>query len=125
MGKDERMVLLRTLIAVARSDGHFAEVEKERIRHLVGFLGLGADGKAEIEPLLADDAPAPALPAREDLPDYETRLYVFQQALILIYADGVLHEGEHGEATALAQALELKTADVDRAWRRASEMASQ
>lgn len=119
------MDLLRVMVSVARADGNLAPSERDRIRQLVDFLRVGPEDAAEVEDLLRDESPVPALPESLDLPAYDLRLYVFQQALVMTFADGVVHEGEREVLDRLALALALEPAHVERAWRRAEEMSGR
>ncbi|MGM0574570.1 MAG: DUF533 domain-containing protein [Myxococcota bacterium] len=120
---DDRLTLLRAIVAVARADGRIDDRERRRIRELSAFLRLGDDQRDEVERLLGDDVPPPELPDPSALPAYEVRLYVFQQALGMSYADGEVHADERGLLDALAEALLLRDDDVQIAWRRAAELA--
>lgn len=123
MKTDSRLVMIQTLISLARADGEFAEEERARIRHLVGFLRLDRDQRGVVEAMMQDDAALPDLPDAGDLPDYLQRLYIFQQALVMTYADGIVRADERRFLDAMARRLELTPRDIERAWRRAAEMA--
>ena len=68
------------------------------------------------------DNPPRELPTVATMPAYHTRQYVFAQAVMLAYEDGVLHPGERDLLDKLADSLEIKPDDVDKAWRRGAEM---
>ncbi len=119
--RGSKVLLLQTMIAVAKADGDFAEVERERIEQLIDFVRLGPEARAEVEAML--EAPeAPPLPRPDELPSYEHRMYLFQQALMLAYEDDVIEDSERRHLEQLAEALELRDEDVSRGWQRAREL---
>lgn len=120
--RDDRLPLLRAIVAIARADGAIDEAERRHIGHLMDFLHVTSSVREQVEAALSLDAPAPALPAPDDLPDYPTRLYVFQQALAMTFADGVVDGRERELLDQLAVAMRLEADHVARAWERAEEM---
>lgn len=119
---DDRMVLLRAMVAIARADGQVDPTETARIRQICSFLRLDEAMEAEVTAMLEPGAPVPALPDPSELPAYEVRLYVFQQALMMAFADGVIDDQERALTQRLAEALQLEARHVEVAWRRAAEM---
>ncbi len=108
-------------ISVARADDDFAQVERDHIVKLLDFLRLEGDERAEVVALM--DAPeSPALPDTSMLPAYDARLYVFQHALLIAFADGLIRDDERTRIEQLAEVFELKPEDVERGWQRAREM---
>lgn len=109
------------MIAIARADGDFAAVERDHIMKLIDFLRLDGAERAEVEALV--DAPEPPdLPSADVLPAYDARLYVFQHALMIAFADGLIQDGERSRIDQLARVFELEAKDVERGWQRAREM---
>lgn len=122
MRQNDRAVLLRTIVAIAWADGRIATAEREQVRRMAMFLRLGDEALAEAEAMLDGPGPGPDLPRPEELPAYEVRLYVFQQALSMAYADGYVDPKELRSLEAVAEALKLEEQHVETAWRRAKEM---
>ncbi len=122
---DDRLVLLRALVAIARADGEVAAVERQRLLQLAEFLRLDSVQTAEVEALLDPAHPAPELPRQDELPGYDVRLYVFQQALMMSYADGIVQDEERSVLDRLADTLDIEPAHRQVAWRRAEEMSGQ
>jgi uncharacterized tellurite resistance protein B-like protein len=123
-GLNDRVTLIQAMVAIAHSDGEFADVERDRIERLMDFLRLDPAARAYVDGLLAGGV-APEMPPRAELPKYETRLYIFQHALIMAYEDGVLSAGEQTHLASLAEHFELSPEDVDKGWARAREMVDQ
>ncbi len=119
---DDRMVLIRAMVAIARADGNVDPSEEARIRQICSFLRLDEAMEASVAAMLAPGAPVPELPDPSELPAYEVRLYVFQQAIMMAFADGVIDTQERALTERLAAALQLKARHVEVAWRRAEEM---
>ncbi|MEZ4266794.1 MAG: DUF533 domain-containing protein [Myxococcota bacterium] len=119
---DDRMVLIRAMVAIARADGNVDASEEARIRQICSFLRLDAAMEGEVAAMLAPNAPVPQLPDPSELPAYEVRLYVFQQALMMAFADGVIDTQERELTERLAEALQLAPRHIEVAWRRAEEM---
>ena len=117
----DRVALLEVLIALAYSDGDFADVERQRIVGLIDFFNLSEEDSSHVHRLL--NAPPQELPTVATMPAYHLRRYVFTQAVMLAYEDGVIDEGEQELLERLAQSLELNQDDVDTAWVRAEELA--
>lgn len=122
-GLDDRVTLIEAMLAVAQSDGEFAEIEQTRIRRLIEFLRLSGPAATHVESLLASNA-TPPMPESAELPDYDTRRYIFQHALIMAFEDGQIDKGEEKQLGALADLFELTEADETTAWARAREMAT-
>ena len=120
--RDERLPLLRAIVAIARADGEIADAERRRIEQLMSFMRVEGDVREKVYAALEGAAPVPQLPDLQDLPAYDTRLYVFQQALAITFADGKVTEGERRLLDQLASAMELEENHLSTAWRRAEEM---
>lgn len=116
------MVLLRAMVAIARADGQIDASEEARIRQICSFLRIDDAMDVEVAAMLAPGAPAPALPDPSELPAYEVRLYVYQQALMMAFADGVIDDQERALTQRLAEAMQLEQRHIEVAWRRAQEM---
>ncbi len=125
MKQNDRQVLLRTIVAIAWADGRIADAEREQVRRMAQFLRLGPDAVAEAEALLDGPGPGPEMPTHDELPAYEVRLYTFQQALSMAYADGYVDPNELRSLEALAAALQLEDEHVETSWRRAKEILSR
>lgn len=123
-GLDDRVTLIQAMLAIAHSDGEFAEVERHRIERLMNFLRFDSEARAYVDRVLASGQ-APEMPPRDELPKYETRLYIFQHALIMAFEDGVLSDDEKTHLEALAEHFELTQGDIEKGWTRAREMAEQ
>ena len=120
-GLDDRVTLIEAMLAVAHADGDFSDVEKKRMLQLMEFLRLGGDAAAHVKGLI-DSNTAPPMPQASELPDYDTRRYIFQHALIMAFEDGEIESGEKRHLDALADLFELDPNDVQRGWDRAREM---
>ncbi len=119
--KDSRVVLVEAMIAIAHSDGDFAEVEKRHIKNLLGFLGLGKASRDYVNHII-DNNLVPMMPTPDQLPDHNMRRFIFLHAIEMAYADGVVHDSEVSHLKKLAKVLELSEEDVDRAWESASAL---
>ncbi len=108
-------------LATAFADGALRAQERRRIEQLMRFLRLGAKTRDHVLGLI-DRGEVPPLPTREELPAYDTRLYIFQQALMMAFEDGVIDAGEREHLEQLATLFELKPEHVARGWQRAEEM---
>lgn len=115
----ERLRVVETVVATALSDGHLAAVEERRIEQLVRILRLDPRSRQHIYALVRDKV-APPLPTAEELPDYELRLHVFEQAAIMALVDGVIAPGEHQHLRELADLLDLYIEDAKAALVRAN-----
>jgi uncharacterized membrane protein YebE (DUF533 family) len=115
-------MLVRAIVAIARADGTLADEEMVQVRRIVAFLGLEGAHEQEVEAMLDLAQPTPHLPNESELPEYGARLYVFQQALVMAFADGVIHQNEEKAIQALASAMKLEKGHIETAWRRAKEM---
>ncbi len=120
--RDERLPLLRAIVAIARADGEIADAERKRIDQLMTFMRVDDEVRAKVYAALEGAAPVPQLPDLQDLPAYDTRLYVFQQALAMTFADGKVTAGERRLLDQLATAMQLEANHLSTAWRRAEEM---
>lgn len=118
------MTLLEAMLAIAFSDGRFGDEEQRRMEELMHFLRMGGKARTHIEELMARGEP-PAMPAREELPAYDTRLYIFQQALMMAFEDGIIEDDERRHLDQLAELFELKPEHVQRGWQRAEEMSQR
>lgn len=123
-GLDDRVTLLEAMLAIAFSDGRFGDEEQRRMEELMHFLRMGGKARTHIEELMARGEP-PAMPAREELPAYDTRLYIFQQALMMAFEDGIIEDDERRHLDQLAELFELKPEHVQRGWQRAEEMSQR
>jgi len=116
----ERVRLIETMIATAYADGDLAAIEERRIETLIRILRLDVRARQHVFALLRDGR-VPHLPTPEELPDYDVRLHVFEQAAIVALCDGVIDPGEHKHLRVLANVLELDLEDAKDALRRAND----
>lgn len=115
----ERLCLIETVIATAMSDGHVAAIEERRIDQLVRILRLDSRSRQQVYATLRAGV-MPPLPTAEELPDYDIRVHVFEQAAVMALADGVVHPDEQRHLRELAMVLELDIEDAKHALRRAN-----
>jgi uncharacterized membrane protein YebE (DUF533 family) len=115
----ERLCLIETVIATAMSDGHVAAIEERRIDQLVRILRLDSRSRQQVYATLRAGV-MPPLPTADELPDYDIRVHVFEQAAVMALADGVVHPDEQRHLRELAMVLELDIEDAKHALRRAN-----
>jgi tellurite resistance protein len=90
--KNNQDAILRSLVAIAWADGHFAEEEGEVIEAMISTFELSADDAAKVRtyaktPRTLDDVPVAELSP-------EDRRTLLQHAVILSYIDGGQSERE-------------------------------
>ncbi len=122
LSADARLILVETIIGTAMADGHVADIEQRRIDKIIRVLRLDPRERQQIYATLRDGV-APPLPSADDLPDYDVRLHVFEQAAIMALADGAVLREEQRYLKELADALELSISDAKGALRRANAAA--
>ncbi|TNF22661.1 MAG: TerB family tellurite resistance protein, partial [Deltaproteobacteria bacterium] len=115
----ERLRLVETVIATAMADGNLAKIEERRIDQLVRILRLDSRSRQQIYATMRAGV-MPELPTADELPDYDIRLHVFEQAAVMALADGVVHPDEQRHLRELAMLLELDIEDAKHALRRAN-----
>jgi uncharacterized membrane protein YebE (DUF533 family) len=104
MNQDE-YAIVRGLVPVAWSDGHFAEKEKEMLEALCDAYGASDDQKAELrsyadEPRTLDDIDLQSLSTGD-------RRVLLQCAVLLALADGTMHPAESAFLTDLSKRLRI------------------
>ncbi len=90
--KDTQDAMLRSLVAVAWADGHFADEESEVVEAMISTFSLSENDAAKVReyaktPRTLDDVPVTEL-------SEEDRRTLLQHAVILSYIDGGQSEGE-------------------------------
>ncbi len=120
LSADTRLILMETIIGTAMADGSVAGIEQRRIDKLVRTLRLDPRERQQVYATLRDGS-IPPLPTAAELPDYEVRRHVFEQAAIMALVDGAVDRAEHRYLKALADALELSIGDAKQALRRANQ----
>jgi len=118
---DNRVSILQVMVAVAKSDGVFKACEERRIANLVDFLKLDERDAVRVAHLIESEEPT-ALPEFDSLPTYDSRRYIFQQALLVAFEDGFIHRKEIEEIELLGELLQIDKADQERAWKRTRDM---
>jgi|GEM_PF-790766 len=117
--ESERVRLIETVVATAMSDGVVASIEQRRIDQLIRILRLDPRSRQRVYATMRAGV-MPELPTVDELPDYDIRLHVFEQAAVMALADGVVHPDEQRHLRELAQLLELDIEDAKHALRRAN-----
>ena len=115
------VLMLKAMVAIAKSDGNIQACERQRILDLMEHLQVRERDQAYVEQLLNDDA-STTMPTLELLPSYDFRRYLFQQALLVAYEDRVLHRQETEALTELGELLELEPKHQEQAWRTARDL---
>lgn len=111
--------MVETVIATALADGHLASLEERRVEQLVRILRLSPRSRQQVYALMRDLIP-PELPTAEEIPDYELRLHIFEQAAIMALMDGVIAPEEQAHLRELADLLDLHIEDAKAALVRAN-----
>lgn len=117
----ERLMVVEALVATALADGEVASIEQRRIEQMVRTLRLDVRSRQRVLASIRDRVAAP-MPTPDDLPDYDVRLHLFEQAAVLALTDGYVHPEEQRYLRALAMSLELDVEDAKVALRRANEV---
>lgn len=115
----DRLRVVETVIATALADGHLASLEERRVEQLVRILRLSPRSRQQVYALMRDLIP-PELPTAEEIPDYELRLHIFEQAAIMALMDGVIAPEEQAHLRELADLLDLHIEDAKAALVRAN-----
>lgn len=114
------MMVIEAMIAVAKADGVFKACEKRRILHLMGLLQLNPTERTRAQVMFeSPDVPRLKL---DSLPTYDSRRYIFQQALFVAYDDGFIHPKEVDELTYLADLLQIAPEHQAQAWSRTRDL---
>jgi len=122
-GTKDRVALLETLIALAHADGDFSQDERDRIEGLIDFFNLKPWAEEQVRSVLEN--PPQELPTSETIPAYHTRMYVYTQAVMMAFEDGVIDDGERDLLEELGVSLDLSDEDINKAWFRAEELAEK
>lgn len=109
--KDYQDAMLKSLVAVAWADGHFAEEEGEVIEALVSTFELGEADAAKVREYAKtkrtlDDVPVAELSG-------EDRRLLLQHAVILSYIDGAQGGAELDVIDALVDKLGIPEKEAD------------
>ena len=120
-GQNRYLLMLQTMVAIAKSDGNVQPCERERILNLMNHLHVKERDQNYVKQLLSEDS-TPALPGVELLPSYNFRRYLFQQVLLVAYDDGLLHRQETVALANLAELLGLEPEHQEQAWRTARDL---
>jgi len=120
-GQNHYVLMLKAMVAIAKSDGTIQPCERKRILDLMDHLQVKERDQDYVEQLL-NDSSSPTLPDLELLPNYDFRRYLFQQALLVAYEDRLLHRQETEALSELAELLGLKPEHQEQAWRTARDL---
>lgn len=109
--KDYQDAMLKSLVAIAWADGHFADEEAEVIEALVSTFELGDEDAAKVREYAKtkrtlDDVPVTDLSA-------EDRRLLLQHAVILSYIDGGQSETELEVIDELVDKLKIPEKEAD------------
>jgi tellurite resistance protein len=109
--KDYQDAMLRSLVALAWADGHFASEEGEVIEAMISTFGLSAADAAKVRefaktPRGLDDVPVTELSEEE-------RRVLLQHAVILSYIDGSQSERELDILDELVDRLGIPEKEAD------------
>jgi len=115
---EDRLRLVEVALGAAVSDGDVTPLEQRRIQALVRFLRFDETQKARLVKMMRSGQVAP-LPTLDDVPDYEVRVFIFEQAATMALVDGRPNERELGYLREVAQAFEISPSDVKAAIARA------
>ena len=110
MVEEKRLSILRAILAMAWADGSFVERERKLMSEL---LKAFRPTLYEQKGLLKD--PDPADTGRRLsllLDDYDERLYCYQQALKMSYADGIVVDQEKKLLEQLKRSLDIHDDDA-------------
>ena len=87
MGEEKHFAMLRAVLDVAWCDGSFDEREERLLEQLAQSLNIDAAQLAALKGS-SGDADDPAL--KRLVSSYDDRLYLYQQAVKMSYADGIV-----------------------------------
>jgi uncharacterized membrane protein YebE (DUF533 family) len=118
---NNRVSMLETMVAIAKADGNLQDCERERILSLMEKLRLDSSDREHVKNLL-EECTEVTLPSFQQLPSYDFRRYLFQQALLVAYEDGVIHRGETEALENLARRLHILPEHVNLAWKMAKDL---
>ena len=109
--KDYQDAMLKSLVAIAWADGHFADEEAEVIEALVSTFELGESDAAKVREYAKtkrtlDDVPVTELSA-------EDRRLLLQHAVVLSYIDGGQSEAELDVIDELVDKLHIPEKEAD------------
>jgi uncharacterized tellurite resistance protein B-like protein len=121
--KDYQDAMLRSLVAIAWADGHFASEESEVIEALISTFQLSEQDAAKVRdfaktPRGLDDVPVTELSA-------EDRRLLLQHAVILSYIDGGQSEHELEIIDELVDRLRIPEKEADALIAAANERAKK
>jgi tellurite resistance protein len=121
--KDYQEAMLRSLVAIAWADGHFASEEGEVIDALISTFGLSEQDAGKVRdyaktPRSLDDVPVSDLSA-------EDRRLLLQHAVILSYIDGGQTERELDIIDDLVDRLHIPEKEADALISAANERAKK
>ena len=120
---EDRLRLVEVALGAAVADGDVTPAEQRRIQALVRFLRFDEAQKARLVKLMRTGQ-APPMPNADDVPDYEVRVFIFEQAATMALVDGRPNERELAYLREVAQAFELTPGDVKAAIARAQSGAA-
>ena len=115
------VLMLKAMVAIAKSDGNIQSCERQRILDLMEHLQVKERDQSYVNQLMNDDA-STTMPALELLPSYDFRRYLFQQALLVAYEDRIIHKQETQALAELGELLELDPKHQEQAWRTARDL---
>jgi uncharacterized membrane protein YebE (DUF533 family) len=118
---NNRVSMLETMVAIAKADGNLQDCERERILSLMEQLRLESGDREHVKNLL-EECTEVTLPSFQQLPSYDFRRFLFQQALLVAYEDGVIHRGETEALEVLAEKLQIDQEHQDMAWKMAKDL---
>lgn len=117
----QQEAMLKSLVAIAWADGHFADEEAEVIEALISTFSLGDEGASLVReyaksPRSLDDVPVSELSA-------EDRHTLLSHAVILSYIDGGQDDAEREVLDQLVAKLEVEPAEAKALMAEADERA--
>lgn len=109
--KDHQDAMLRSLVAIAWADGHFAAEEGEIIEALISTFELGEEDAAKVRKYAKTPRTLDDVPVTELSPD--DRRLLLQHAVILSYIDGGQSEVELDVIDELVDRLNIPEKEAD------------
>jgi uncharacterized tellurite resistance protein B-like protein len=103
--------MLRSLVAIAWADGHFADEEAEIIEALISTFELGEEDAAKVREYAKTQRSLDDVPVAELSP--EDRKLLLQHAVILSYIDGGQSEVELDVIDELVDRLSIPEKEAD------------
>lgn len=117
---EDRLILVEVVLGAAVSDGAVTSLEQRRIQSLVRFLRFDDAAKSRIIKLMRSGQ-QPPIPTAAEVPDYDVRLFIFEQAAEMVLVDGRPDEHEREYLREVALAFELMQEDVKAALTRVQQ----